>query len=94
MSQLVQLAPKESYWVPPTLVYCDTRKEGGFWVKDPNLISINSKGDAVGRNVWLEGNQGVGTGWYCENPVTGEVSHLEAGVLDTKIRIREGERCA
>lgn len=76
---------------PLTLVYGDTREEGGFWIEDPNLISIDSEGSTVGRNVWVDGNQGVRAGRNGENPITGEVSHFIAGVLDPEIRVREGE---
>lgn len=70
-----------------TLVYGDACEKGGFRIEDPNLISIDSEGGTVGRNVWIDGDQGVWTGRNGEDPVPGEVSHLVAGVLDPKIRV-------
>lgn len=80
--------------LPLTLVYSDACEECRFWIEDANLIPIDSEGSTVGRNVWIDGDQRVRTGRNGEDPVPGEVSHLVAGVLDTKIRVCKCECCA
>ena len=77
-----------------TLVYGNTCEEGGLWIKYLDLRSINSEGNTVVWNVRVDGDQGVWARRNSEDPIAGEVSHGKAGVLDPKIRVREGERCA
>ena len=90
-----QLRPiRQEYHSLPTLVHGNTSDKGGLWIKYSNLRSINSEGNTVRWNVRVDGDQGVRARRNREDPIAGEVSHGKAGVLDPKIRVREGERCA
>lgn len=77
--------------VSPTFIHSDASEEGGLGVKDADLGSIDCEGDTIGRNVGVDGDQGVGARRNGEAPVAGEIAYGEAGVLDAKIGIREGK---
>lgn len=82
------------YTLNATLVYSDTCEESGLRVEDLDLRPVDSEGGTISRNGWVDGDQGVRARRNREDPVTGEVSHSIARVLDAKIGVCEGERCA
>ena len=75
----------------PTCIYGHTSKEGGLWIKYLDLWSIDRKGNTIGWNVRVDGDQGVRARWNSDNAVIGEVLHGKARVLDSLIRICECE---
>lgn len=76
-----------------TLVYFDTCKESGQGIENFNLRSIDSKYETIdwkGQG-WVVGDQSIRARRNGEDTIAGEISHGVTAVLNSLVRVCEGE---